>query len=41
MKGSSGSPNSRPSEPKPGFPDGTASWLKADDILAFEVPTTN
>jgi predicted Zn-dependent protease len=26
---------------KAGFPDGTASWLKADDILAFEVPTTN
>ena len=26
---------------KAGFPDGTPNWLKADDILAFEVPTTN
>jgi predicted Zn-dependent protease len=24
---------------KAGFPDGTPNWLKADDILAFEVPS--
>ncbi len=26
---------------KAGFVDGTPNWIKADDILAFEVPTTN
>jgi predicted Zn-dependent protease len=26
---------------KAGFPDGTPNWLKADDILAFEVPKTD
>jgi predicted Zn-dependent protease len=26
---------------KAGFVDGTPSWIKADDILAFEVPSTN
>jgi predicted Zn-dependent protease len=26
---------------KEGFIDGTPNWLKADDILAFEVPSTN
>ena len=24
-----------------GFVDGTPNWIKADDIIAFEVPTTN
>lgn len=26
---------------KAGFPDGTPNWIKADDILAFEIPQTN
>jgi predicted Zn-dependent protease len=26
---------------KAGFVDGTPNWLRADDILAFEMPTTN
>jgi predicted Zn-dependent protease len=26
---------------KAGFVDGTPNWIKADDILAFQVPTTN
>ncbi len=26
---------------KAGFVDGTPNWLKADDILAFEVPSTD
>ena len=26
---------------KAGFVDGTPNWIRADDILAFEVPKTN